>query len=116
MPHILYREKKEGEFEFLEVENLEDFDDSTLDGRLYRIGGDDEAWWELFEGDLERFCGMSDFYIKALCSYVLEQPKLFANLGRYARMSNNLPNDKLTPEERSERARKAVQARWNKSK
>ena len=114
MSHILYRETKSGEFEFLEVENLEDFDDSTLDGRLYRNGDENEVWWELDADDLDRLCGMSDTYIKAICSYVFDQPKLFANLDRYARMTSNLPNDKLTPEERSEAARKAVRARWDK--
>lgn len=75
--HILYQEQPNGSFKFREVESLEDYDGSTLDGRLYYNGNDNDKWFELFLGLPVDIFEVSDDYAKALACYRLDMPDLF---------------------------------------
>lgn len=119
MAHILYQQNLDGSFEFKEVENLDDYKD-MLDGRLYYKGDEMDLWEELYVND--DLYDASDDYVKAFTAYRLEEYDIFAKAKKYDKISESNSKagqasaSKFTKKERSERARKAVQARWNKQR
>lgn len=117
--NILYQENLDGSFKFREVENLDDYED-MMDGRLYYKGNEDDLWFELnLNNDLY---DASDEYVKAFTAYRLDQNDIFAKAKKYDKISDSNSKagqasaSRFTAEERSERAKKAIQARWNKNR
>lgn len=120
MSYILYKHYGDGSFIFREEETLEDYDDSMMDGRLYYKGDRNDCWGELLLENTEDLYYASDEYIMAFTAYRLGDPEIFLKVKKYEKiMSNNSRAGKktannMTSEERSARAKKAVEARIQK--
>lgn len=117
MKTILYQQNADNSFEFREVDSLADYDEMG-DGRLYYKGNEDDLWWQLdLSSDL---FDASDEYVMAFTAYRLGQPDIFAKARKYdiVAAKNSLAGKKssknMTPEQRSARAKKAVEARKKK--
>lgn len=117
MKIILYQQNADNSFAFREVDNLDDYEEMG-DGRLYYEGDENDLWWQLdLSNDL---FDASDDYVMAFTAYRLDRPDVFAKARKYdefAQKSKAGVKDycaSLTPEQRSERAKKAVEARKKK--
>ena len=124
---ILYQQNLDGSFKYREVshEELDDYED-ILDGRLYYKGDEDDLWHDLYIDNMDTdsvsdLYDSSDDYVKAFTAYRLGDCNIFAKAKKYDKISESNSKagkasaSKFSAKERSERAKKAVQARWNKN-